>query len=602
MLVAVLSVAPDGTSRTVVVGDTALELRPGKRTAAFLVSGDSLPVRVFQGQRQTAYMTLRPLRRMVHTVIVTSSPNGRDTIALTLQPLDLSGQGSTLRLLNVVAGEAQYGLRLGCPNAPTVTGYVGWLGESAPVGVAPLQETVFSLVAMTAGIPSVLGTWRMVPQRGRAYSLVVWGAGAQPRVGVLDDLQLAAQELWEPPHVTAASAEVRVLNVSGASINVVHRPSGAVVESGLAAWHVGAYRSVSVCTGAQADSFLVRTVSGAELVVEASLQPFQRYTLVVTDSAGQLRAWLGNVAEQPDSGVPVARFLHAAAGIGAIRVVIGGMGQGSFSSGRVLVEGLTFGEVSPVMQLPLGSVPLLVQSPPELGAFLLATLAEFPSARSGLFCLVPTGAEGVGIAWVEDDREMAPVTVLPNAAPLQLVQAIPGEPVTLDIAPVMTAVPLAYRTAVVTAIPWEGTTVATGGWRWTVAVEPDSVPLLVLAGSASAPQLMRFAASLRWSSPGEAQRRFINASDVPAIDVVIDTVVAGQRSENVLYRGLPRGVASPFERILLEYRLSFRITDTQTGVVLARVDNALFPLGRRYSVIFAGNRANGYSVIVHQEL
>jgi len=32
------------------------------------------------------------------------------------------------------------------------------------------------------------------------------------------------------------------------------------------------------------------------------------------------------------------------------------------------------------------------------------------------------------------------------------------------------------------------------------------------------------------------------------------------------------------------------------------LDNVLLPLGRRYSLIFVGSRAAGYSMVVHQEL
>jgi hypothetical protein len=128
------------------------------------------------------------------------------------------------------------------------------------------------------------------------------------------------------------------------------------------------------------------------------------------------------------------------------------------------------------------------------------------------------------------------------------------------------------------------------------------VYLLVLAGTAQQPELFWAAAPRLWSGELVAQRRFLNASDVPAIEILVDTLVAGERREQPLISGLQRGQSTPFQTISMEYRFGLRIRSAGDGTLLARLDNVLLPLGRRYSLIFVGSRAAGYSMVVHQEL
>lgn len=601
MVVAVLSVVPDGQARRVVLGDTTLELLPGERTATWLVVRDSLPLEVFQGEQLTARQTVRFLRQMLHLLVVTTV-GGRDTIGLFLQPLSL--RDASLRLLNLAATGNRYGLQFGCPNAPLVTGWVGPVGESAPVAVPLGRSSVVTVLEEGNNGPRVLGSWRLsLDQRG-LYSLLVWGAAGALRVGLLDEKQAGPQRVQQLEPVEGATARVRVLNLSTEALSVVHRPSGQAVVTGVASQWVSSSVPVPACLGAERDSFWVTTSSGRTLAVTASLEPFRDFTLVVLDSAGQLRGWIGRM-EPAASGIARVRLLHAVWGAPPVRVVVGAVGSGGrFASGVVLSESIAFGEVSEPESLTVfGDAPLLVLGRDFPSTVLAAALSTFAPGRSGFLCVVPAASSpfGFGLAWIDDEVENAPVALIPEGYPVQLLQGIPAT-VSVELPPAIDAVRLPYRTVAVTVVPPEGRQLSIGTQRWAVEAVPDSIPLLVVSGTAEAPVLFRFAVARRWDGPWGGYRRFINASDIEAVDIVIDTIVGGQRSEYVLLRGLPRGGASAFELIPLEYRFSFRIRDSNSGTLLARVENVLFPLGRRYSVIFVGNRADGYSVVVHQEL
>ena len=603
MLISVLCAVPDGQSRQVAVGDTVVELAPGERTGIWLALRDSLPVRILRGGEQTQQVSIRLLRYMLHLLVVTATPAGRDTLALFLQPLAV--RGASLRMLNVAATGYSYGLQFGCPNAPVVGGWVPPLGESSPVAVPVGRQVVVTVTESGANGQKALGPWRLQVSHEGAFSLLVWGAPGVPRVGLLDEHRPSAQRLQELEPVGSATARVRVLNLAAEPVSVIHRPTGRALAAGLTPRWVGPWVEVPVCEGTESDSISVETASGRTLLMATSLEPFREFTLVVMDSLGaHLRGWVG-VSEPRSSQSAWLRLVHAAAELPPVRVVLGAVGSGArFTSGIVLAESLPFGAVSELLELPADQMPVLVQQRDFPSTVVAAVLQGYALGQSGLLCLVPAPPKpfGTELVWVEGRAEQSPVTVVPEGYPVQLLQAIPAATPVVDLLPTLKAVELPYRTLAVTVVPPQGAQLTVGSQRWELQLSPDSVPLLLITGTVEMPTLFRFATPRKWEGPWGAYRRFINASDVPAIDVVIDTLVAGQRSEYVLVRGLPQGGASGFELIPLEYRFSFRIRQSTTGALLVRVDNVLFPLGRRYSVIFVGNRSSGYSVVVHQEL
>jgi|GEM_PF-1277086 len=600
MVVMLLSVVPDGVVRQVEMGDTAIELRPGERTSLFLMNRDSLRLRLFRLGQQTGQFPLRLLRRMRHLVVITSR-QGRDTCAVFLQPLDISPQ-ETIRLLHVADDEALYGLQLGCAQIPPTSGWVGPLLESGPLSLPVGRNVVLSILRLSGTQHQLLGSWELASGEGSSRSLVVWGSQGDIRVGVLEEEQVAPRKLVEPPRLVHATSAVRLLNLSREPLTLFHLPGGAVVATGIVPRSVGAYTDVPVCREVMGDTFLVRSASGRTVLLVGGLEPFRRYTVVVADSGEQLWGWFGTT-DGTVSGKAQARLLHAAFHIPTVRVVLGAMGTGQVQSGRVVAEGFSFGSVTDVQEFPLGNVPLMVQTVQLPSFFPAAAFLECVPGVSGLLCLLPEPAwySGLGIAWVDDRAENEAVRLLSEGAPVQLMQGVPGPPLRVSFLPALVEVGIPYRTVLATAIPREGTSLRIGAREWRIHMPADSIGLLVAIPGADV-ELFCFSSPRRWEGPWGAQRRFINASDVAAVDVVIDTVVSGQRSEVVRISALARGAASFFELLPVEYRFSFRIRDSQTRNVLARVDNILLPLGGRFSIIFAGTRADGYVVLVHQEL
>jgi hypothetical protein len=414
MLVAVLSVASDGQSRRVVLGDTSVELLPGERTGVWVVVRDSLPLRVFRGEQLTAHQTVRFLRQMLHLLVVTTV-GGRDTVGVFLQPLGLPG--GSLRLLNVAATGNFYGLQFGCPNAPLVTGWIGPVGESAPVAVPFGRPFVVTVVEEAGNGPKVRGSWRLRLDRESLYSLLVWGAAGTVRVGLLDERQMGAQRLQEPEPVEGAVARVRLLNLSSEVLTLVHRASGQTIAADVVPRWVSSYVPVPACIGIERDSFWVTTASGRTHAVTASLEPFRDFTLVVADSASQLWGWIGRT-ELPASGRAWVRLLHGVWGAPPVRIVLGAMGSGErFTSGIVLSEGMLFGDVSePVPLSTFGEVPLLLQERDFPNTVLSTALSPFAPEQSGLLCVVPDSLRpfGIGLAWVSDEAENTAVSPLPE--------------------------------------------------------------------------------------------------------------------------------------------------------------------------------------------
>ncbi|MEN3026340.1 MAG: hypothetical protein ABDH31_01355 [Chlorobiota bacterium] len=604
LLVVFLSLVPDGQLRRVELGDTSVVLLPGERSAALFVSRDSLALRVWREERTTVHFPLRLLRRMLHLVVVSSTADGKDTAALFLQPLGSLEGGSTVRLINMVPAAQEYTLRIGCPNAPSVAKSAQWLSETGPLTLTVGREVALSVTVASGAGERVVGTWRLSPRPGAAYSFFVWGGPASPSVGIAEDTRLTAHRLWEPDRITQATVALRVLNLASQPVTVVRNPQGSVVEPEIGPSRVGPYRDVPVCGDVQPDSFLVRTPSGAQLVLSASLEPFRRYTLVLTDSAERLLGQLVMTDERPTGAVRL-RIFHAAAGNGAVEIATGARGEGQLLGGQLLASGVVLGEACEGAMVPAGSLPLLVWSSALPRTLLAAAITRVMEGRAGFLCLLPAtgGDTGARLAWVDDTDEEQAVVPLPNGIPMQLLQGLPGQGVALSAAPVFNEVAVPYRTVVTTVLPSQGATLSALGHQWTVTgAGMDSLLLLVLAEAEGRAQLFRFASPRRWGVAWGAQWRFINGSDLAAIDVFSDTIVEGRIAERLLFQGLQRGTATPFELIPREYRLGVRIRDSGSRTFVARADNVLFPVGYRYSVIFVGNRRNGYGLVFLQEL
>ncbi len=597
MVVVCLSVVADGQGRRIVLGDTSVEVQPGERTGWLLLSRDSVHLQLWRGSELRKRFSLGLLRRMVH-VIVVASYRGQDTVAVFLQPLGERRQHSTMRLLHVADDDALYGLQLGCPAPTPTSGWVSPLLESGPMEL-PSGEVVFSVVRSAGGEGQLMGSWQLLVEGREARSLLVWGRAGALRIGVLTEEQSVGGYLEEPQRVVDATAMVRVVNLSTEALMLFHGQD--MVAADIAPRWVGTYERLRVCQAAFGDTLYVRSASGHTLTLVTSLEPFRRYTVIVMDSAGNLRGWVGTTES---SGQARVRLVHAAPDKPAVRVVLGAMGSGRLRSGSVLAEGISFGYVTEPQELPLGMVPLMVQTVSFPNLLPAAALLQGGPSTSGLLCLLtePRWSFGLGLAWIGDRAEGVSVTLLPEAIPVQLVQGLPEQAPAVTLTPVLTTVTMPYRTVLATALPQEGGILQLGAQQWTVVPRPDSLALLVLSGGEAGVELFRFSASRNWEGPWGAQRRFINVSDVAAVDVLLDTVIAGQRSEFVHIAGLPRGGASDFEVLALEYRFSFRFRDSRTGSILARADNISLPLGRRYSVIFVGTRTSGYAVLIHQEL
>ncbi|MCS7176560.1 MAG: DUF4397 domain-containing protein [Candidatus Kapabacteria bacterium] len=604
LLVAFLSLVSDGQPRRVELGDTSVVLLPGERSAALFASRDSLTLRIWRDESTTTRFPLRLLRQMLHLVVIGPTADGKDTAALFLQPLGSLEGGSTVRLINMVPAAQEYTLRIGCPNAPSVAKSAQWLSETGSLTLTASRELALSVTAALGTGERVVGTWRLSPRAGAAYSFFVWGEPASPSVGIAEDTRLTAHRLWEPDRITQATVALRVLNLASQPVTVVRNPQGSVVEPEVAPFRVGPYRDMPVCGDVQPDSFLVRTSSGVQLMLSASLEPFRRYTLVLTDSAERLLGQLVMTDERPTGAVRL-RIFHAAAGNGAVEIATGARGEGQLLGGQLLASGVVLGEAREGAVVPAGSLPLLVWSSALPRTLLAAAVIRVTSGRAGFLCLLPATSNGTGVklAWVDDTDEEQAIVPLPNGIPVQLLQGLPGQDVALSAAPVLSGVSVLYRTVVTTVLPPQGAVLSALGHQWPIAgAAMDSLQLLVLAEAEGRVQLFRFTSPRRWGTAWGAQWRFVNTSDLAAIDVFSDTIVEGQVAERLLFQGLQRGTATPFELIPREYRLGVRIRDSSSRALVARADNVLFPVGYRYSVIFVGNRRNGYGLVFLQEL
>ena len=597
MLVYALAALPDGGTCKWIVGDSLrFQLSSGERSQWWLGWADSLSVQLERGGEVTLRQRVRLVRRTVHCLVL-ASLGGRDTLEVFLAPLEAIPPGyAGVRLINAVADTTlRYELRIGCPNSPQRGSPLAFLQKSPPMLVPAGQE--LAITVLEYGVRSrSLGTWKLLPAGGRLYTIVLYGTPSALRIGI-DEGTAAAGWLSAPQPLGEVRSAVRVVNLSSWELRVQKLPEGIELGAALQPMAVGGYAEFPVCIAEGGDTLEIQPSAGEPIRLVAALEPLRRYSLVVMDSAGVLRAIL--LPHQSASGAQL-QCVHAAAQLGRVRITLGAVGTGALQVGRVLAEELGYGGAAPATSVPTGLLPLVLQSAALPSAMLSSMLVPVDAGHS-LLCLLPAPSE-MRAALVKESAQGQPIEELPEGLPVQLLQAIPGEPLRLSLQPVLEDVPIAYRTTVTTVLPREGGALQLGAARWSVRGAADSVYLFVLAGTAQQPELFRAAAPRLWSGELVAQRRFLNASDVPAIDIFVDTLVAGERREQPLISGLQRGQGTPFQTIPAEYRFGLRIRSAGDGTLLARLDNVLLPLGRRYSLIFVGSRAAGYSMVVHQEL
>ncbi len=615
--VRLLNLAGDGNPRE-------LQLEGTRRTAAVPFSGLSSPVSSPADSVQAAilnsgtqeYITpykVRFNRNTLFTLIALPIPDSLaavDTVLVIAAADSIAPRAngvSYIRFINAYPQKGEtFSLRLGCPNGESLAPQVPYLGWGSKVEMSASTYTI-SLLKRTGTVDSVVGYYSANIGANSDYSIILYRAGGQtPNLLLLQDRDTSSAALQQMPTVSASEAEVRVLNFSSQAVDiskVIPDQADETIAQGIASRSASAFANVSACTSASEDTL---KIGGTPHLVGIPLEVLKQYIVVTIDSGTTARANF-SVAVPPSgaassSDSATVRVANLAWGLPALEISLGARTtiSNTYVTGQVLAPTLEFAQIGePVRCLP-GSAPFVVFSngPKQLRAAAYAGLLQ-PGGKY-LLILTRSGNDIQLTLFDEDNPTARPLDVLEEGIFTQVVNAVPdADNIQFSLGTVISNRSLFYGAASATVLPAGSHVLTVAGQPQTIALENGKRTLILISGSASAPDITVFTTDPMGALPSDVRRRFINASpSIQALTVKLDYNGGSILADQLPYRQLsPVETAAQARKITLVF---LNATSEGEKEVLER-NNIPFSLGQNFTIVFAGNNSSSYRAILLQE-
>ncbi|MES2767448.1 MAG: hypothetical protein V4642_16350, partial [Bacteroidota bacterium] len=455
----------------------------------------------------------------------------------------------------------------------------------------------------------IIGTFRFNIASLRSYTLFVFKKNGQPEILLLDELNGAATALKSVDRVLENTVLIRTVNFSQRGVDISNQ-TDKIIASGLQPNSIGKYESLITCNGTGADSLSIFSTgahnrSGS---IITSLEVLKQYSIIVLDSGAENANYSILVPPVRNSfktpGMASIRVVNATTLFKNITVSLGAQNDSSasgFRSGGTLASALLKGTTSEMIEITAGNIPLAIFTsslPPQL---LLASPANIQAGEEYLL-IVQNSADGeVRASLLKSSAESQAVEFLQKGSFIQIVHAVPGlEKIPVSVGNSLSGAMLYYRGSLATVVPSGAVNITAGNVLKTITISPDSSLLVIIAGTDAAPEILTFLKPNRALAPGTLERRFINASkEITNVSALANdtTEFAEHLADDLAY-----GEASDFQVVTTERRLSVIFRNLLLKETYFRTENINFPIGKRYSLIFAGAKdKGGYSVITQQE-
>lgn len=548
----------------------------------------------------------------VFTLAAVGQPSVFDSVLITNANAALTTiPVAQVRVINIIADTTRaFDVRLGCPNGtPLVTAPVRFGQASLYSEVYP-SRAVFSVSSIVDGITSVVGTFETVLGERKAYSLIIYRDALSSDALFLfieaGDLTSNAQRQFIP--VINRTADLRVINLSTASVDVQSTTAGQTLASALPPHQMGAVTTLATCEGDRADVFTADYSDGRTATDSTSLSVRGKFSVITIDSAGSGRIIIAPTIRRPlgSAGKAVMRVINASATSGSIVLSVGARSATSapngIASGYALTNNVVFGNMSAPAIIASGLLPLTVTTSITPTRLLDVTRTSIENDKN--YDLIVYDVDGqVQTLLVEEEQSSIPLTPLPDAVFFRFINGSRRQSsVPIEIGLVLPSGTVFASNSIATTLPVGSIPFNVNGVTGLILMVNNQRMMTVYSDGGGSPNLVQISTDPMIPVSGLTSRRMVNATeDVRLVSICVDSIPTVSGQGDHLGANIAYGTTSDVHTSDSDRRGTYYVYNSETRERLFALPVQFAPMGNNYTLVVIGRKEHGYEVIVSQE-
>ncbi|MGB9912736.1 MAG: hypothetical protein ACPLRO_05155, partial [Candidatus Kapaibacteriota bacterium] len=240
-------------------------------------------------------------------------------------------------------------------------------------------------------------------------------------------------------------------------------------------------------------------------------------------------------------------------------------------------------------------LPLTLFSSTE-PTFLIKSIYTNVNANESYLIVVFKSPDGnIQLSAVNDNLADAEIHLLDKGCFFQFLNASnENQVLNLSLGNYLTSVKLSFKESFATVLPQNFNQIEINGKFYQIALDSNKNGTYIVSRSLD---LFDISIPPMGTERNSLRRRFFNASsDIESASVYYDTL-----KQNVVVNDLKYGSASDVVKVFQERKFSLVFFDNKTGNMISQFNDIFLSLGKNYTIVFAGSRNKGYSLIVMQE-
>ncbi|MFP4369311.1 MAG: hypothetical protein ACLFR2_07020 [Candidatus Kapaibacterium sp.] len=515
-----------------------------------------------------------------------------------------------IRLLNANPDTTiRYTLRLGCPNGEVLVGNLEYLNNSllTPVRTGDLPV---SLIRETDDGPEPIGLYKLeqLDRRGQYTIIIINEPQADEKVMLLDEKIHSEAAVYEPPIIEERTTEIRTINFSTETVTLKKNPDETVVQA-LGPGMIQNYTEVSACGTDALDTLSTLLMTGKAGALDFSLEVLEKYNTLIFDTEEQKAGGIVVVNPlrlyKPSDSTCVIRVVHGAYGAGSRRISLGARNndtaRNNYTSGIVITSEISPGEVSAPAIIKSGYAPLTLFANTQPQRLVNVATGVLEPNKNYLLVINYDQQGNERLTLIEDDPGITSHQPLETGVIAQIVQVVSNkdfEELTIknsgDV--LIENAKVHFSGTIATILPEGTNTISTEDKELQFEAVSGERMLVVITGEKGETDIFTNS-----HKPFDLQnsyyiRRFLNASTESG-----PIAIKLADSEDILVNNVEYKEFTIPEKIHREYKHSFVFIEAGREESLIRIDDILLPLGKGYTLIFAGTKRYGYAVIFLQE-
>jgi hypothetical protein len=521
-----------------------------------------------------------------------------------------------IQMLNINnTPDISFSMVLGCQNGMPVFSGLAYLGLSNSEEFHSGNIAV-SLLRNDANGKTTLGLFDLNLRKGGDYLILV--VGDMPSdVYLIDKMDTTSNAIRQLNQISTSSSQVRTVNLSESDISAKSGINDNFLGS-LNARAISDYKSVMACTSNNLDSIAISVGTNFTCSLLASLVVNDRYTLIVSDSAGNRAAKakiipnLKNISYYNKSAV--VRVLNLSEKNPAITLSLGARSDASaatgYRSGEALATNLSYEKLSHTVSVLEGRAPLTLFTASSPDRLLYTGISYFEQGKSYLIIITNDATGKIKLNVINEEQVNSAADDTEEGAFAQIANITPGlDFASLSIDNVMNGIKLYNSISFATVLPFGDNRISAQGQELSFRSKKDNRDLLVLAGTKSQPDIIHIQnIKMAYNSTG-FNRRFLNA----AADAPMVTIYDQDKSKDTNLRPIVtdlnyKSVSEAFY-MELERKYSYFFYLQPGNKFIKQINDISMTFGKNYTVIFGGDSTvistkpvdYKYSIILLQE-